>query len=77
MTFTFGYLILNYSTLRMIAESVRLKVPLKNSLAPSKKNVKQPLTGLYQTKYKFQAIVVKRNNKNKRFLFSKYKPGNN
>ena len=71
MTFSFGYQILNYSILWMITQSVRLKTPLKNSLAPQKKKVKQPLTVLYQTKglllnhEKLQAVVVNRNNEMK------------
>ena len=32
--FSFGYQVLNYSTLWMIAQSVRLKIRLKNALAP-------------------------------------------
>ena len=48
---------------------MQLKIPLENSLAPYKKKVKHPLTGLYQMKSllndKFQAIVVKKNTKMK------------
>ena len=53
MIFSFGYQILNWSSLGMITQSVRLKIPLKNS------------NEMIVYLDKFQAIVVKRNNEMK------------
>ena len=62
MTFSFGYQILNCSTLRMITLSAWLKIALKNSLAAIDWFVSNEMIVNLN---KLQAIVVKRNNKMK------------